>query len=305
MDGPSRRQNDGWRATRTDRRRVLAGLAGGLLAATGASTVAAQCELVGLYPGYPGYRGYVTGLDGVGDHACLSDLEAADPDFGLASERARNLAAARRLGLFGAPEEWTWENWLAVEGERGLAPSTCYACAIAGAEARPEPVGAPVASDDPRLLLGGYGTDWAFARFATDDPTAWSLVRRLIPYDHYARALIGMMNPGHWNAPQMLAGYEAVASALMGGGGLPSFGQLYATLLAQGGYAPTPASAPTDDQAFMVEVGIEAALGFGNPWAVDAYQRQFSSVISEWRGERYKGSTVTLAEWLRANGPPM
>ncbi|HEV2108800.1 MAG TPA: hypothetical protein VGR16_11100 [Thermomicrobiales bacterium] len=52
-------------------------------------------ELVEVYPGYPGYRGYVTGVDGVGDHACLHDLEAADPFFSRSDVDRENRAAAR------------------------------------------------------------------------------------------------------------------------------------------------------------------------------------------------------------------
>ncbi len=141
-----------------NRRTLLGGTAGWALHATLPRDVDAQCEAVEVYPGYPGYRGYITGLDGVGDIACLDDLEALDSNFDRAAEDTANLAAAARLKLTGSPETWTWENWMAIEAERRLVPTTCYACAITAASNRPPPTRAPVQSNDPRLLLGGYGT---------------------------------------------------------------------------------------------------------------------------------------------------
>ena len=223
----------------TSRRGVLRGLVGGALLGARSRGVAAQCEPVELHPGYPGYRGYVTGLDGVGDHACVEQLLAADPGFHRATQDSLNLGSAARLGLAGLPDEWTWENWLSIEAERGL-PPTCYACAIAAAATRPEPVGTPLAPDDPRLLIGGYGTDWAFGavlarRFGASSP-AFGAVRQLVPFDHTARAIIGMANPHlHVNARQMLAAYEDLTETLTTPGVRLDTAFLLDTLLAQGG----------------------------------------------------------------------
>lgn len=50
----------------------------------------------------------------------------------------------------------------------------------------------------------------------------------------------------------MLAGHKDFAKALVEGCGVTRFGQMHENILAQGGYAPTPASATTGDRAFMV-----------------------------------------------------
>lgn len=152
----------------------------------------AGCDPVELYPGYPGYQGYVTGVDGIGDHACLNDLKAASPSFDRSREDAANLAAADRIGLHGGPGDWTWENWMAIEGERGL-PPTCYFCAFAGADTRPEPMGTSVDPDDPRLVLGTYGTTVAVNRYVTEyhNPS----LTNLIPYDHVLRAMAYLVAP--------------------------------------------------------------------------------------------------------------
>ena len=68
----------------------------------------------------PDYRGDVTGLDGIGDHAFLEDILASNPGFDPPLEDPLNTEAARRLELAGAIIEWTWENWLGVEAERGV-----------------------------------------------------------------------------------------------------------------------------------------------------------------------------------------
>lgn len=81
------------------------------------------CELVELYPGYPGYIGYVMSVDGVGDHACLEDLEDEDRSFDRKAEDDANLKAARSLSINGGSELWTWENWMAIEAERGMVPT--------------------------------------------------------------------------------------------------------------------------------------------------------------------------------------
>ncbi len=87
----------------------------------------ADCELVTIYPGYPEYRGNVPGVVGWGDAACVQVLTSLDPSFSREAEDRENRAAARRLGVPGDIEDWTWETWMAIEAERGLVPQ-CYSC---------------------------------------------------------------------------------------------------------------------------------------------------------------------------------
>jgi len=238
------------------------------------------CDLVELYPGYPTYRGYVTGVDGVGDFACLQDLEVASPSFDRVHEDAANLAAARRLGLAGGPELWTWENWMAVEAERGL-PPTCYSCAVLQAANRPEPTGTPVAWDDPRLLIGTYGST-TFVRL---------------------RAMNGMANSGrHLNAEQHREAYDPWVDALSAKGSYVNVGLLWDGLVAQGGYAPTPADAHPDDQVFMVAAGLDALSDFLTPTSRTMTRARLQNEIVEWQADGLSGGSLSFAEFLRQRG---
>lgn len=137
-----------------------------------------------LSPGYPGYQGYVTGVDGPGDHACLEVLQLTAPSFDRDREDGENTTAAQRLGLSGAPDNWTWENRMAVEAERGLEP-TCYSGAILNAPTHEGSVGpSSVAPDDPRLLLGGFGTTLALSRIEQEFGLASGDGSSLQPSNH-------------------------------------------------------------------------------------------------------------------------
>jgi hypothetical protein len=111
------------------------------------------CTLVELYPGYPGYRGMITGLKGIGDFQCLEVLNDRNPNFNRAIEDRENYLAGMRLGIRGTFKEWTWENWMEIEIERGKTPQ-CYACLLFNTSMYAQPNGATVEPDDPRLLLG-------------------------------------------------------------------------------------------------------------------------------------------------------
>ncbi len=167
-----------------------------------ALAAAAQCELVELYPGYPGYQGFVTGVDGVGDYACLEDLESADATFSKSRQDRLNREAAEELDITGSMDVWTWENWLAIEAERGLTP-TCYYCAFAAAEARPEPRDVPRDPSDPRLLAGRFGETTINQRYFEER----DMISRFAYQweDYQLRALAGLAFPSdHPNAEQLL-----------------------------------------------------------------------------------------------------
>lgn len=289
-------------ANHVNRRTFVTGLGVGLLLGSRPGRGAAQCQSVELFPGYPGYRGYVTGVDGIGDFACVEDLVAADPAFDPVVQDGENQAAAQLLGLDGEPVDWTWENWMAIEAERGLWP-TCYSCAIGDAADRAEPVNPLVAPDDPRLLLGGYRTTYALSRLgeihnvALPDPNGFG-----IQFDHHLRALVGMANPGHWNARQVLMGYDGVVDFLFSSQYI-NMEFVWGNLIAQGGYAPTPSTAMDDDQIAMIAWGGEALFPFMSSDARDVTARNVEAGIQGWRLARYNDPAApSFAEFLRENG---
>ena len=95
----------------------------------------------------------ITGLKGIGDFQCLEVLERDNPKFDRAAQDRANRAAATQLGIAGTPVDWTWENWMEIEIERGLQPH-CYACLIVDSTTFGQPYGASVPANDPRLIVG-------------------------------------------------------------------------------------------------------------------------------------------------------
>lgn len=261
----------------------------------------AGCDLVELYPGYPGYRGYVTGVDGVGDHVCLEDLVAATPSFDRPAVDRANREAAQHIGLAGGPDDWTWENWMAIEAERGL-PPTCYSCAIRNAPYRVEPLGTGVAWDDPRLLIGSFGTTTALGILVGSGSTGAMSIRQNFPYDHDLRVAAGLMNPGrHLNAAEVWVAYEAFVDGIAQGGWInPDWYQL---LLAQGGYVPVPPTADPQDQIFVAGATMELLARTTMPSMVaNATQIQFANSANAWLYSVAVGGPVpetSFAEWLR------
>lgn len=287
----------------TNRRRLLVGAVAGALFAPDRRSATAQCELVELYPGYPGYRGYITGLDGVGDHACLANLEAVDPSFDRTLEDAQNLAAASRIGLAGGPEDWTWENWMAIEAERGLSP-TCYSCALLGGPNRPNPLSGPFPADDPRLLIGDYATTGVAGRLLVERGAAPGALSTVLPFDADLRSLVGMEYPHqHLNAGQMLAGYGGLVNAFAMQGYYPNTALLLQNLIAQGGYRPTSPTALPNDQIMVISVGVQTLSRFLNPAAGQGLLQQLNTSITTWRGALARSpGAPSFAEWLRVNG---
>lgn len=256
-----------------------------------------ECEMVELYPGYPGYRGYVTGLDGVGDHACLNDLLAEDAFFSRDEEDRENRRAGRRLGIQSSFDEWTWENWLAVEAERGMTP-TCYACALFNADERAEPRNTPVLRDDPRLLLGELGEDSVYRRYAAKNNISTT---GFVLDDYQLRAIIGMANPGeHLNATELLDGYENLLDQLHSPGQFLDAARMCRMLAKGGGYFPVPENAAADDQVFAVLVGLLGIQPFAVPDFFEGTMSHFERLITGWRQEIGQGGQQTFAEYLQA-----
>lgn len=290
----------------TTRRRLVRGLAGGVALAAVPRAGVAQCEPVELRPGYPYYRGHVTGLNGVGDHACLEDLAAVDPGFDRAAEGAANVAAARRLGLAGTQAVWTWENRLAIEHEGGFVP-TCYVCALRPTASGTGPYGsAGIAPDDPRLLIGGVGTTDALTWLSGQYPSIGGYLRSVTPYDHHLRVLLGMVYPGlHLNATEVRDGYLSLGEAFSQGGFSPDPSSLMSNLLAHGGYAPTPPSAAMDDQVLLVMAGLELVPQFLSPLMGPILLRQWQGVVSAWKGEMMKAMPTSPTSPTSPAVPPL
>ena len=253
------------------------------------------CELVELFPGYPGYMGFVTGVDGVGDHACLEDLEDQDRSFDREDEDDANLDAAQTLGINGGPELWTWENWLAIEAERGMTP-TCYTCLFDETNSRSEPTDTEIAPNDPRLLLG------PFVGFQLEAIVSNGRVSNNQYENFFFRSIAYASNPGsHLNAAEVLEEAELYWAITNSRGGTPTnWDMLWRSTLSQGGYAPTPATSSADDQVWLVMAMFWTFANLGlNPWASDAVLRMnLSPVISEWIDDWEAGRTdLTFAEY--------
>lgn len=265
-----------------------------------------------LYPGYPGYRGYIAGVKGPGETACLQDLFMQDPSFDRAAEDAANLDAARAIGLNGSPVDWTWENWMAIEGERGL-PPTCYSCLILEEGNGPDRQTLTSDPDDPRLLLGGPGTTGALLKAAAQagiGPTEAAFFRDLLGGDIGLRAYIGLSWPGNHNAPEMLAAYTEFfrlwQQAPPRGTQLRPASDFWGNMLDQGGYAPTPATAYLDDQLYMVRTSVAVMCstmtraGGTQDYCPTWYGRLEGSFLS---ALATSSSPISYRAWLRENAP--
>jgi hypothetical protein len=258
------------------------------------------CTMVEIYPGYPGYRGFVAGLAGPGEVACLEQLQRQFPWFDRDREDQENAAAAVRLGLAGGPKDWVWENWLAIEAERG-SPLTCYICAreqfVAG-----EPYQAgPADPNDIRLLVGtlGASNELVFQVAARHNLDMWKF-QYVATTDYQLRALAWTANaPRHLNAWELHSVYDAIAEAIAAGQGVnwPAF----IIALTQGGYAPTPPNAAYEDQLFLVGTALESqALSLSDLMARSLRYR-FDALVRSWTLERATGSTQGLGEFLCPN----
>jgi hypothetical protein len=270
---------------------------------------------VELYPGYPGYRGYVTGIDGPGEVACLDDLIAANPRFDKPTEDAANQVAAQSIGLTGSPTDWTWENGMAIEAERGLVP-TCYSCLFQDLDPPPSRKSAEWDSTDPRLQMGGYGTSDALFSAVTRAGLELNVVafyedkfdpadQDALGPDHVLRAVIGLQWQGHHTAPEMLDAYDQLF-AFLSEPGLQFIDVSGETVLAQGGYAPTPPTAHIEDQVYMIRMSAEAMCAAMPEDTCTAWLGQYDAVEVAFLNEVLRsGPDVSYAEWIREEVPAL
>jgi hypothetical protein len=259
-----------------------------------------NCTLVELRPGYPGYRGIVAGLIGPSEAACLEQLQREFPWFDRGYEDAENEAAARRLELTGGPEIWVWENWLAIESERGV-PVTCYMCARELISAGVRYLAVPADRNDVRLQVGSFdSSELLFRVAARNDMETWE-INFLATTDYELRARAWTGSPGRQlNAIELLSSYDKIAKAFMGqSGNFEPYAQPLWVAIDQGGYAPSTADTSFDDQVFLLSTALNAqAIGM-NPGIVDAMRMRFDAVMRTWASERMKGDNTSLAEYLQ------
>lgn len=259
-----------------------------------------RCELVELRPGYPGYRGFITGVDGIGDHECLEDLEAEDPFFSKSTEDLQNLDAARTLGLRGGPEVWTWENWLMIEAERGL-PPTCYYCAFSGAEQRAEPRGTDVQRDDVRLLLGEIGGYTIFENWKRNNPAAPSYTAYQLS-DYELRAIATVFY-GDLNAEEILEVSEEILNNffLSEQAHRLDTRQMWDLMIERGGYFDVPGGVTQDDEFFILAIGLSAMERFIGEQNVTHLAGKLLSAEDDWRDDLADGEfDGSFTEYLRA-----
>lgn len=199
-----------------------------------------SCTLVELYPGYPGYRGNVTGVmphwGGIGDYACLQELEASDRHFDKDEVDRANKRAARSLGINGTFEDWTWENWMLIEAARGL-PASCYTCLMRDTSTAPINPDVRPESDDPRLLLGFPFERVAIDRITEDlfgQPSANSA---FYVDDYVLRAEAYFLLGATANAPELLGAMtDRIYDASQPGGWYYTYDDTVDVILDRGGY---------------------------------------------------------------------
>jgi len=258
------------------------------------------CSLVELQPGYPGYRGFVTGLYGPGEAACLEELERLFPWFDYVQENAKNAAAAKRLGLAGGPKDWVWENWLAIEAERGLQP-TCYVCAYEQMASGIPFQRAQVDSDDARMRVGVMGSNELLSRIAATRNGDSSLLGLSFATDYDLRAAASAFNTRHYtNASELLTAYDSLTAILASGKLLCP---IFPLAVSQGGYAPTPPQAAIKDQVFLLTTAMDVDRRMMPTVLSDAWKKQYDRAVNIWASERAQGSKQGLGQFLSEKAP--
>lgn len=258
------------------------------------------CEVVELYPGYPGYRGNITGLmrnwGGTGDYECLEVLERIDSDFSRSREDRLNRQAARELGISGTFEEWTWENWMMIEAERGL-PSSCYTCLMNNGDAPINPEFVPE-SDDPRILLGFPGANTTANHILHERDLPRYLDHPFLTDDYVLRAAASFYAGDYaLSAPETLeVMYGIVESMFEQGGQSLEFERCRDTALSTGGYVGTSRKMHVDDQIFVMWLAYFAASTSLIPTSQSHFMGEVMNLSEEWQ---YSGSRLSLAEYMR------
>lgn len=259
------------------------------------------CPFVELLPGYPGFKGFVTGVDGVGDYACLTDLKAVS-GFSRGRTDAAHLQAAHDLGIDGDLEDFTWENWTAIEAQQGL-PATCFLCALFSSDSRQEP--APRDMTDARLLIGDIDSDAMIYRLKEQYGVGQSLLNH--GYTDYDLRILATLTSNSYypNAPELVDLIDYVFSALTGANGnqdyLDPLSYWYA-IIDRGGWFLLPQSASPEEQLANFQVAVYATR---NMWSTDTFNnltKFLDQRLPEWEMDFRSGATsLDLRSWLRSN----
>lgn len=277
---------------------VASMLSSSISAGDAAAIVCPGDEVVELYPGYPGYQGYVAGLVGEHETSCLEDLEDRDSSFSKRREDRENLEAADDLGIRGDIEDFTWENWMAIEAERGL-PPVCYYCLIADASNIPT----SIIHGDSRTEMGWSGQKAFADEYFRDSQNSRGLVS-MAPTDDQLRALAGLFADGDLlNAPQTIDMMEEVLDSLFTPGQHIDPSGLWDTLISQGGYVPAPDDIAPPDQLFLVFAGFFAVSPYMTETGAIGVANQLEQASQEWQDELLQDRGVpSFGEYLRDAG---
>jgi len=258
--------------------------------------------LVELYPGYPGYAGFVTGVDGVGDNACLEDLTRDHKGFSQTEEDNQNLAAARALGIDGEASNFTWENWLQIEAKRGL-PTTCYVCAIQQADYRSGPTNDSIVPNDPRLLLGTFGTSALLFQYNQEiDP----FCQGPSGYDDFDLRVLGQLiwSDGSANATQTVNSAYALlkwscTSLSDSDYFYPDVSKVLDRVMDRGGWFNMPTTATPDDQIFGITGAVNSMRVIWDPTKYQMFWSRLQLEVNNWYALALEGDQTSLANYLK------
>ena len=272
----------------------------------GAQSNCTDDELIPLYPGYPGFRGYLPDTVGQLEWLCPDELDRLNPRFYRRTEDRRSRGAAEALGIAGVKEDWTWENWMAIEAERGL-PSTCFACAIFNPPAFSlrEPPGRVDRSSDPRYLISSLAEKNIALRWADSIGGNTASILNSAPTDLQIKALSGLTAAGDYLTAQEVVNLSEELLALLFGieeGPVFRFdtGKACRNLFDQHGYAPTPEDASVDDQIFTMVAGFHGISFLLPTNTANIHQSMLSRLIQDWQMEvMSEVRTPSLGEWLQ------
>lgn len=252
-----------------------------------------SCTLVELRPGYPQYRGLVTGLSqqwgGLGDWECLETLERNFPQFDKAEQDRLNIEAARYLGINGEPEVWLWENWMAIEAQRGL-PIQCYACLLV--DPTIVPINTSITQDwtDPRILAGFMDSLSAVELYL---PTAQMRSNFVDNYQMRAHAFL-VLGPSA-NATEVLTIYQGIGQSEY----WYSFNNAGSYIYEVGGYAWVSENAYPEDQIFGVFWAVHTGLYLHPASVRNSVIAMLDQGILGWRAELVTGSSESLVSYLK------
>jgi len=229
----------------------------------------------------------VTGIRPVGDHACLDDLKHLDPGFSRSDEDAKNRQAARNLGLTGTFSDWTWENWMAIEVERGDAPQ-CYSCLILDSSIQANTAGVEYDPTDPRVLISLTDIR-VLAPYLLEDVEEVSNPGRFQIETVVWRTLASMNITtigGHINAPQVLENMkfwigEYHGIDVNGDGSWSGFDLDYSlrAFKEMGGYTPVTGMEYLQDQVYEAYSVIWMFYNFSTPMFRDNFLQSAETII--------------------------